>query len=402
MDFLSDEQTTCPKRYGRTRPLQRWSGAEHLRYHNIPCRAPQGSLRIWLQDKKRGFFISLKSRLTLLDVRLLRALGTKGTMRRTFLFLVGSICVFAQQPDLAVVQKIAGTVGFYTNDGRLVSEVKVGKHPHEAVLSPDGKFLYVTNNGILWMTDAGEGGNTISIVDVTSRRNVGSIELGRYHRPHGIDLDPGTGRLVVTIENPSGLLLVDPLQRKVLKMYDVKGEAPHMVLLSPDGKRAYVSNTGTGTLSIVDLETSKVNVIPSAARPQGTAFSPDRKTIYMTNLDGNSISIFDAAKSERTGMIQTGKGPCRIAATPDGKTLVYALQNAEAVGFADAVSRKEVQQVPIGGKLVSLTLSRDKRVAYSSAQEQDKIFVISIADRKIIRVIATPKGSGPDPVIALR
>ena len=175
-----------------------------------------------------------------------------------------------------------------------------------------------------------------------------------------------------------------------------------MVLLSPDGKRAYVSNTGTGTLSVVDLETSEVSVIASAARPQGTAFSPDRKTIYMTNLDGNSISIFDVEKRERTGMIRTGKGPCRIVATSDGKTLVYALQNAEAVGFADVASGKETQQVPIGGKLVSLTVSRDGRLAYSSAQEQDKIFVISIADRKIIRVITTPKGSGPDPVVALR
>jgi len=295
-------------------------------------------------------------------------------MRTAFLFFLGSVAVLAQQPDLAVVQKISGMVGFYASDGRLISQVKVGKHPHEAVLSPDGKFLYVTDNGILWMTDPGDGGNTVSIVDVKTQMNVGSIDLGRYHRPHGIDLDPKTGRLVVTIENP----------------------------LSPDGKRAYVSNTGTGTLSVVDLETSEVSVIASAARPQGTAFSPDRKTIYMTNLDGNSISIFDVEKRERTGMIRTGKGPCRIVATSDGKTLVYALQNAEAVGFADVASGKETQQVPIGGKLVSLTVSRDGRLAYSSAQEQDKIFVISIADRKIIRVITTPKGSGPDPVVALR
>jgi len=320
-------------------------------------------------------------------------------MKSPFLYLFSSVFALAQQPDLAIVQKISGTVGFYTNGGRLISEVKVGKHPHEAVLSPDGKYLYVTNNGILWMTDPGDGGNTISIVDVKSRQVAASIDLGKYHRPHGIDLDPKTGRLVVTIENPSGLLLVDPSQRKVLKMYDVKGTAPHMVLLSPDGNRAYVSNTGTGTLSVVDLATSETTVIPSAARPQGTAFSPDRKTIYMTNLDGNSISIFDASKLRRIGTIATGKGPCRLIALAD--TLVYALQNDEAVGFADTVSGRETQKIPIGGKLVSLTASRDGRLAYSSAQEQDKVFVISLADRKIIRVIDTPKGSGPDPVIAL-
>ena len=84
-------------------------------------------------------------------------------MRTVFLFVLGAAAALAQEPDLAIVQKISGTVGFYTSGGRLVSQVKVGKHPHEAVLSPDGKFLYVTDNGILWMTDPGEGGNTVSI-----------------------------------------------------------------------------------------------------------------------------------------------------------------------------------------------------------------------------------------------
>lgn len=324
-----------------------------------------------------------------------------GSMRTALLLLFGPLIALAQQADLAVVQKISGTVGFYSNDGNLLGQVQVGKHPHEAVLSRDEKLLYVTNNGILWMTDPGEGGNTISIVDVTARKVVGSIDLGEYHRPHGIDLDPKTGNLVVTIENPSGLLLVDPVKRRVLKRFDVQGKAPHMVLFSPDGKQAFVSNTGSGTLAIVDLTTSAVKVIPSGASPQGTAFSPDRKTLYLTNLDANSVSIFDVAKGTLTGSIATGKGPCRIAVTADGKTLVYALQNAQSVGFADAASGQEAKQVPLGGKLVSLTLSRDGRVAYSSAQEQDKIFVVSIADRKVTKVLQTPKGSGPDPVIAL-
>src|SRR6478609_4662155 len=106
-------------------------------------------------------------------------------MLKTFLAAFAAISAFAQQADLAVVQKISGTVGFYTNDGRLISQTQVGKHPHEAVLSPDRKLLYVTNNGILWMTESGEGGNTISIVDVQSRKTIGTIDLGKYHRPHG-------------------------------------------------------------------------------------------------------------------------------------------------------------------------------------------------------------------------
>jgi sugar lactone lactonase YvrE len=64
---------------------------------------------------------------------------------------------------LAVAEKKAGKVAFYTPRGKRLSDVKVGTFPHEMVLSPDRRLLYVTDNGLLWMTDKGEGGNTISI-----------------------------------------------------------------------------------------------------------------------------------------------------------------------------------------------------------------------------------------------
>ena len=237
-------------------------------------------------------------------------------MTRVVSILVLSLCAFGQEPDLAVVQKVAGSVGFYTHDGKFISAVKVGEHPHEAVLSPDKRLLYVTDNGILWMTYKGEGGNTISIVDVKARKKVGVIDLGANRRPHGIDLDPKTGRLVATTENPSGLVLVDPVARKVLRRYDVKGEAPHMVRLSPDARIAYVSNTNSGTLAAVNLETGETKTIPTGARPQGTVFSRDRKTMYVTNSEANTISIVDVDKFQVTGTIQTGKWPCRLAVTP--------------------------------------------------------------------------------------
>src|ERR1700676_4203786 len=135
-------------------------------------------------------------------------------------FLLLALCAFGQQADLAGVQKGAGSVGFYTSEGKFISTVKVGEHPHEAVLSPDKHLLYVTDNGILWMTYKGEGGNTISIVDVKARKRVGVIDLGTSRRPHGIDVDPKTGHIVATTENPSGLVLVDPVARKVIRRYD--------------------------------------------------------------------------------------------------------------------------------------------------------------------------------------
>src|SRR5258706_858152 len=165
------------------------------------------------------------------------------------------------QVDLLVGEKVSGSVGFYRADGTRIVSIPVGKHPHELVLSPDGKHLYVSDNGMLWMTDPGEGGNTISIIDISQRKRIGMIDLGKYRRPHGLDLDPKSGRLVVTVENPDGLLLVDPALRKIVRFYELKGGVPHMVRLSADGEWAYCSNTKTGTLAAIRLATGEIEPI---------------------------------------------------------------------------------------------------------------------------------------------
>ena len=313
--------------------------------------------------------------------------------------LVSSAC--AQKPALAVVEKLSGSVGFYTAEGKRVGGVRVGVHPHEMILSPDRRYLYVTDNGVVWLTDLGEGDNTVSIIEVESRKKIGVIHLGKFRRPHGIDIHAGSGRMVVTTEKPPGLLLIDPAGRKVLRRYELEGAVPHMVLFGPEGEWAYASDTGSTTVAAVHLKSGKVKLIPSGPRPQGAVLAPDGKRMYVTNSEGTSISIIDTGKQERIGSIRTSLGPRRIALTPDGKTLVYNLQPGDAVGFAEVAGGKETAVIRLSGRPLSLTMSGDGRLAYAGVQHQDKVFVISVPERKIVRVFETPQGAGPDPVVPL-
>jgi YVTN family beta-propeller protein len=318
-----------------------------------------------------------------------------------FLPFLGA-AVWAQPPAYAVIEKVSGNVGFLDDSGKRSADVKVGTYPHEMVFSPDHRLLYITDNGVLWMTNQGDGGNTISIIDVKSRERVGAIDLGKYRRPHGIDVDPKTGNLVVTVESPDGLLLIDPKGRKILRVYDVKGKAPHMVLVDHKGEFAYAMNSVSHDVSAVHLKTGEVTLIPTGKNPQGAALSRDGKTLYVANSDDESISIIDVAQKKRIALIPTGKQPVRVEIGPDERTLIYAMQNAEAVGFADIAERKQIAEIKLTGQPVSLTMSKDRRTAYSSVQMQDKIFVVSVPDRKIIKVFEIPKDSGPDVVLPLQ
>jgi YVTN family beta-propeller protein len=322
--------------------------------------------------------------------------------RNALALLAGTTLRASDAPDLAIVEKVAGAVGFYTEDGRQLAQVKVGDFPHEAVLSPDNTTLYVSDNGVLWMTEDKLGTNTISIVDVRAMRKTGQIDLGKFHRPHGIAIVPGSRNILATTERPFGLVMVDPKTRKVVRDYGVQGKSPHMVMPSRDGRLAFVSNTDSNTVAAIDLASGRTMLIPTSAHPQGGVFSHTGDLLYLVNSEGPDIAIIDTVALKVVGKIPTGKGPGRIALTPDGKTLIYNLQFEPAVGFADVASRKQVAQVPLTARSLSLTLSRDGKRAYTGVQEQDKVAVLSVAARKIERVIELPKGSGPDPVISLR
>jgi YVTN family beta-propeller protein len=308
----------------------------------------------------------------------------------------------ADKADLAIVEKAGGAVSFYTVDGRALGRVKVGNFPHEAALSEDGRRLYVSNNGVLWMTEDTMGGNTISVIDTETMKKLYDIDLGRFHRPHGIALLPKSTFLLATTERPFGLITVDPAARKVVRDYDVKGKSPHMVFPSPAGDWAFVSNSDSDSVAAIELRSGQVTLIAAGAHPQGGVFSPNGDRLYITAANDNQIAIVDPKARTVTGKIPTGKGPARVAVTPDGRTLVYNLGFEPGVGFADVASGKQVAQVALPGRPLSLTMTRDGRRAFAGVQDQDKVFVISVADRKIERVIELPKGSGPDPAIPLR
>ena len=318
-----------------------------------------------------------------------------------FLFSFPAHAWAADRPYVAVIEKVAGAVGFFTEDGRQLAQVKVGAFPHEGVLSSDGRLLYVSNNGVLWMTEDSLGTNSISIIDVRAMKKTADIDLGRFHRPHGMAVVPGTGQILATTERPFGLVMVDPVARKVVRDYDVKGKSPHMVFPMPAGDWVYVSDTDSDSVAAIQLKTGAVKLMATGARPQGAALSPAGDKLYVACADGNQIAIIDTRKQEVVGTIATGKGPARIAITPDGKTLVYNLGFEPGVGFADVASGRQTAMVPVSGRPLSLTMTRDGRRAFAGIQDQDKVFVISVRERKVERIFETPKGSGPDPAIPL-
>ena len=307
----------------------------------------------------------------------------------------------AERADLLVVEKKNNSVGFYSSSGKRVAAVAVGETPHEMVVSRDGRFAYVSDNGVLWMDYDGPGGNTISIVDLVARRRVGILPMGKFHRPHGIGPDPSSSRAFVTSENPDRVVLVDLDSRSVIRDLDNGGADPHMVTFGKDGVWGYVSNTASDTVGAVHAVTGELHLIEVGKGPQGSLLSRDGSKLWVTCRDEGRIDIIDTAAKANVGSVSTGPGVNRVVSTPDEKLLVYSLQSGEAVGIADIETGTEVARIPLGGQPLSISLSKDGTYAFAGVQDKDQIWIVSVPERAVVQVIDTPPGTGPDPVIEI-
>ena len=90
--------------------------------------------------------------------------------------------------------------------------------------------------------------------------------------------------------------------------------------MTPDGTKLYVSNVNSATISVIDTATNTlvdtdpaaegVNPIPVADNPGGIALTPDGKKAYVANGGSGIVSLIDIATNMVAGeAVQVGGSP---------------------------------------------------------------------------------------------
>lgn len=101
------------------------------------------------------------------------------------------------------------------------------------------------------------------------------------------------------------------------------GDEPWGVALLPDGSKAYVANTASGTVSVVTRDAKGKWVaptlhVPVGVEPYGLALSPNGTRLYVANARSNTISVIDTSSDTVAKTIAVGPEPRGIAITNDG------------------------------------------------------------------------------------
>jgi DNA-binding beta-propeller fold protein YncE len=302
---------------------------------------------------------------------------------------------------LLVVEKHNDSVGFYSlAGGAPVASVKVGHIPHEFVLSADNKSLYVTNYGTARWTDDAPGGNTISIVDLAARKVTGEINLGEFHRPHGIELGK-SGKLYVTCDLPSAVLIIDPIQRTVLDAIRSNGkDLPHMLALTHDESKLYTANAGNGSITLHDLKSRTTKSIEVGGVPMGLALTRNERSLYVATRTANTVVEIDTRKWIVRRTIKLEGQPVRLLLLPNEKQMLVSLIVDGAMVVLDMKTGKETNRLKVGLNAEGMHIDPETGEGFISAQGEKRVVRFSLKDFKSKGAVATQER--PDPILIWR
>lgn len=271
------------------------------------------------------------------------------------MFLLLSTFALPQSGTLIVLNKSDHTASLIDlASKKTVATVQTGVAPHEVAVSPDGILAVVSNYGT-----GSNPGSSLTVIDLPGKKKLADIDLGEYKRPHGITWLKNQ-LVAVTAEGNKALLVIDVERRAVRDAVGTDQSVSHMVVVTPDGQRAFVANIGSGSVTVIDLEKKKrLMNIETGAGAEGIAISPDGKEVWVTNRSANTISVIDPTTIKITATLESKAFPIRVKFTPDGKFALVSNAQSGDVAVFDVKERKEIRRIPME---LSAVNEADKRL----------------------------------------
>ncbi len=169
-----------------------------------------------------------------------------------------------------------------------------------------------------------------------------------YRSPIHISLSPDGRRAFVVNYTSDSVSVIDVPARQVVGEFPV-GSAPAHAAVSPDGRALYVTNRFGSAVEIVDLEEQRVvRTLQGRYEPYGMALSSDGRRLYVANSQSDTVSIIALESAETLWQIPVGREPRHLAETAGGTQLVVGNSLSRGVSIIDVATGRLVESRALG------------------------------------------------------
>jgi YVTN family beta-propeller protein len=281
---------------------------------------------------------------------------------------VGEVWVATQMEDYAGKVKHGSitkvNVEDWTIDRKIAAPEINMNNVHNMWTDKNYKYLY----GNEWFD------SETDVFDRETGKFIRSLEVGP--NPAHVMTRPGNDNLTIGINAGTDIVEATPGATKIVKRIHVDPESgitphPHAHWTSHDGKTVVAPDTMTNEAVIVDMDSGTVRHEPVGAFPIATSMTPDSKKAYLSNFLGMSVSCVsleeDACATPDGGVAKNSTidlwenydpqtGPeagkpwggltIQLPVSPDGKALLAVNTLSQTVDVIDPTTNKMIKQLP--------------------------------------------------------
>ena len=239
--------------------------------------------------------------------------------------------------------------------------VLVGSRPYGLATLPNG-MLYTSQLD----------GRTVTRVQFGSTTIAGVVNVGLV--PTDVTFNPSGSVALVTNQFDSAVGIIDVATNQQVKT--ITGLSTiFRVIVAPDGKLAYASETG-GRLMVIDVAgRAQSSFIPVPQDVNGIAFGRGDTLLYITSMRG-SVSMVNLRTNTLShtwgivGLLQD------VVVSPDGNTLYVAEEDAPLIYVIDAATGAILNRITTSAGVFGLKLSPDGKSLFASQPSNGQVLVV--------------------------
>ena len=160
-------------------------------------------------------------------------------------------------------------------------EYPTGRRPFPPAVTTDGRLAFVPNY------DDG----TVTTIDLWNRVVLGTTVVGE--RPSGGVVFPNDFEYAVAVRGENKVVFVNTVTHEVVgEITDGIGDSPFSVVLTPNGRLAFVNNTASHDISVIDVEARRVVARLSVGEiPIVMAVHPTGSSLWVSSEGSDELTV---------------------------------------------------------------------------------------------------------------